>query len=232
MCIIKTEIWEPNPEKEGYVRYVGQRKAEDVFNELTEYLKREEIYPDEYFLLDRHFENGAVIPRVQDIICYAQWGGSEGVYLEVKFVVQDENDKSYKRINFATGKTLGETGEDFDRMQYIAGRIYKAFTNEGQNYRNIPVYLLEENWAIDGEVKNETSLFSDYNGAKQRMDQKIKAENEKGILKMWKENADYEEDASDGSFEAWIDGFYASDHFCLCIQKKFLQLPIEIKNVR
>lgn len=37
----------------------------------------------------------------------------------------------YMRVNFASGKTLGESSEDFDLMQYIAGRIYKAFTNEG-----------------------------------------------------------------------------------------------------
>lgn len=232
MSIIETEIWERHPEKRGCIRYVGQRKAEDVFNELTEYLKKEEIYPDEYFLLGRQFENGSVIPRVEDVICYAQWGGSEGVYLEVEFVIQKENDKSYKRVNFATGKTLGETGEDFDRMQYIAGCIYKAFTNEGQNYRNIPVYLLEENWAIDGEVKNETALFSDYNGAKLRMEQRIESENENGLLKTWKENSGYQEDSSENSFEAWIDGFYASDHFCIRIQKEFLQLPIEPKNVK
>ena len=232
MCIIKTEIWESHPDKKECLSYVGQRKAEDVFNELTEYLKKEEIYPDEYFLLNRHFENGAVIPHIEDVICYAQWGGSEGVYLEVEFVIQNENDKSYKRVNFATGKTLGETGEDFDRMQYIAGRIYKAFTNEGQNYRNIPVYLLEENWAMNGKFKNGTALFSDYNGAKRQMEQRIKSEHEDGILKIFEANGIYQEDTTDNSFEAWIDGFYASDHFCLCIQKQFLQLPIETKNVK
>jgi hypothetical protein len=61
-------------------------------------------------------------------MCYAQWGGSEGVYLEVDFLAWDENEHLYKQINFATGKTLGETNEDFDRMQYIAGCIYRAFT--------------------------------------------------------------------------------------------------------
>ncbi len=231
MSIIETEIWESHPERKGCVCYVGQRKAEDVFNDLTEYLKKEKIYPDEYFLLNRHFEGGAVIPRVEDVICYAQWGGSEGIYLEVEFVIRNESGDSSVRVNFATGKTLGETGEDFDRMQYIAGCIYKAFTNEGQNYRNIPVYLLEESWAIDGKVINETDLFADYNAAKLRMEQRIKAENESGLLKTWKANAKYQEDCLGDSFEAWIDGFYTSDHFCLCIQKKFLHLPIEKKCV-
>lgn len=232
MSIIETEIWEPHPEKKGCLRYVGQRKVGDVFKELTEYLTKEGIYPDEYFLLNHSIENDALLPHVEDVISYAQWGGSEGVYLEVEFVVRQAKTNSYERINFATGKTLGETGEDFDKMQYIAGRIYKAFTNEGQNYRNIPVYILEENWAIDGDVKNQTDLFADYDKAMRQMEQRIKAENENGVLKTWKTNNDYKEDASGDSFEAWIDGFYASDHFCLCIKKKFLQLPMKTKDVK
>lgn len=63
--------------------------------------------------------------------------------------------------------------------------------------------------------------FADYNAAKLRMEQRIKAENESGLLKTWKANAKYQEDCLGDSFEAWIDGFYTSDHFCLCIQKKF-----------
>lgn len=140
-------------------------------------------------------------------------------------MIRNESGDSSVRVNFATGKTLGETGEDFDRMQYIAGCIYKAFTNEGQNYRNIPVYLLEESWAIDGKVINETDLFADYNAAKLRMEQRIKAENESGLLKTWKANAKYQEDCLGDSFEAWIDGFYTKrftfvfifrKSFCIC----------------
>ena len=130
MGIIETEIWEPHPEKKGCLRYVGQRKAEEVFNELSQYLKEENIYPDEYFLLNHRFHSGVLIPHVEDFICYAQWGGSEGIYLEVEFVVEKSDGRSCERINFATGKTLGESGEDYDRMQYIAGRIYRAFTDD------------------------------------------------------------------------------------------------------
>ncbi len=110
--------------------HVGQRKIGDIFDELCKYLKKENIYPDEYFLLNSELKRDALIPKIQDVICYAQWGGSEGVYLEVKLVVE-KNNRQYIMIEFATGKTLGETSADYDRMQYIAGRIYKAFTSEG-----------------------------------------------------------------------------------------------------
>ena len=50
MSVIETQIWEAVPDKKGYVRYVGQRKLVEVFNELEAYLKKEDIYPEEYFL--------------------------------------------------------------------------------------------------------------------------------------------------------------------------------------
>ena len=43
MSVIETQIWEEIPEKKGYVRYVGQRKLVEVFNELEAYLKKEGI---------------------------------------------------------------------------------------------------------------------------------------------------------------------------------------------
>ena len=133
MSRIETEIWEPVPDKPGCVQYVGQRKASEVFEDLECFLREENLYPDEYFLLNFDFkrDGNQKIPRIADVICYAQWGGNEGVYLEVEFLAKHPNRDDFSRVNFASGKTLGESSEDFDRMQYIAGRIYKAFTSEG-----------------------------------------------------------------------------------------------------
>lgn len=133
MSRIETEIWEPVPDKPGCMQYVGQRKVCEVFQDLENFLREENIYPDEYFSLNWDFERNpdAKMPHVEDIICYAQWGGSEGVYLEVEFAVKHPIENRYTRVIFASGKTLGESSKDFDRMQYIAGRIYKAFTHEG-----------------------------------------------------------------------------------------------------
>ena len=130
MSRIETEIWESNPNKPGYVRYVGQRMISKVFDELTDFLAEHKLTPDEYFLLNHDLDKDSKLPKVLDVRCYAQWGGSEGIYLEVDFLVQNE-DNTRRWTSFATGKTLGETSKDFNRMQYIAGRIYKAFTTEG-----------------------------------------------------------------------------------------------------
>ena len=47
------------------------------------------------------------------------------------FIVENTTYNIYEPVNFAVGKSLKETTEAFDRMQYIAGRIYRAFMGDG-----------------------------------------------------------------------------------------------------
>ncbi len=137
MDIIETKIYEPMPGNPKLLKEVGARKAVDVFNELEERLRQLGLYPEEYFLLDSEFEDEkALFPDMVDMCCYAQWGGSEGIYLEV-FIVTVVDGK-WVRKNFATGKSLAEDTDSFDRMQYIAGVIYKLFYGE----RMIPMRYL------------------------------------------------------------------------------------------
>ncbi len=130
---IETDVWETVPEKDGAVRYVGQRKTTEVFKDLEIYLKESNIYPYDYFLLSSEFENRfKAFPKLVDMVCYAQWGCNEGIYLEVEVIIDNEETGKRENVHFATGKTLEETGDAYDRMQYIAGSIYKAFMGEHQ----------------------------------------------------------------------------------------------------
>lgn len=128
---IETVVWEPIPNKPCYVTKKGPRKVQEVFTELEAALKAVGLYPDEYFLLDREFaDENMDCPEFCDVICYAQWGGNEGIYLEMDVVFLNERNNTYERKNFATGKTLADDGRSYDRMQYIAGYIYKLFMGE------------------------------------------------------------------------------------------------------
>ena len=129
METIDMKIYEPVPGKKGLVREIGFRKAKDVFHELEERLRQLGLYPDEYFVLNSPYDDkGALFPEIVTMNCYANWGGSEGIYLEVDLIAVE--DGKLVRRNFATGKSLAEDGESFDRMQYTAGVIYKLFYGE------------------------------------------------------------------------------------------------------
>lgn len=55
MSIVETEIWEVVPSIKPRCRFVGMRKAGKVFQELRTFLHKENIYPDDYFLMNSSF---------------------------------------------------------------------------------------------------------------------------------------------------------------------------------
>lgn len=124
METIDFEVWKPTPEDPRRVRYVGQRIAQEVFEELKYRLERLGCLPDEYFSLDSEWENGREIPKGADLFCTTDYGGSEGVYLDA-YLKWHEDGKPVTK-SFITGKTLGENGADLDRMFLTASAITKA----------------------------------------------------------------------------------------------------------
>ena len=80
---IELEQWEPFPGDPRRMQYAGQRVAQEVFEKLKHRLESMGYLPDEYFLMDREWENGREIPKDADIFCTTDYGGNEGVYLDV-----------------------------------------------------------------------------------------------------------------------------------------------------
>ena len=125
MDMIELERWKPSKTDPHKLEYAGQRPAQEVFRELKHRLESQGYLPDEYFLMDYNWENGRKIPKDADIFCCTDYGGSEGVYLDV-YLKWHENGKPVTK-SFITGKTLGESGSDLDRMFLISSAITKAF---------------------------------------------------------------------------------------------------------
>ena len=125
---IEFERWEPDAENPRRLTYAGQRTAEDVFHELEAQLDSIGYLPDEYLLLDNRWQNGREMPRDAGFFCRTDYGGSEGIYLDV-YLEWQEGDKPKKEC-FITGKTLGESGADLDRMFLISAAITKAFRGD------------------------------------------------------------------------------------------------------
>lgn len=125
METIEFEVWERTSEDPRKVRYVGQRIAQEVFEELKHRLESLGYLPDEYFSMGTEWENGREIPKGADLFCTTDYGGSEGVYLDVYLKWHGDDGKPITK-SFITGKTLGENGADLDRMFLTASAITKA----------------------------------------------------------------------------------------------------------
>ena len=125
---IEFERWEPDAENPRRLTYAGQRTAEDVFHELEAWLDSVGYLPDEYLLLDRRWQNGREMPRDAGFFCRTDYGGSEGIYLDM--FLEWYEDSQHKTEHFMTGKTLGEGGADMDRMSLISSAITKAIRGD------------------------------------------------------------------------------------------------------
>ena len=125
---IEFERWELDAENPCKLKYAGQRKAEDVFHELEARLDSIGYLPDEYLLLDNRWQNGREMPRDAGFFCRTDYGGSEGIYLDM--FLEWYEDSQHKTEHFMTGKTLGEGGADMDRMSLISSAITKAIRGD------------------------------------------------------------------------------------------------------
>ena len=125
---IEFERWEPDAENPRRLTYAGQRTAEDVFHELEAQLDSVGYLPDEYFTMDWRWDHGRQIPKGADFFCKTDYGGSEGIYLDM--FLEWYEDSQRRTEHFMTGKTLGESGADMDRMSLISSAITKAFRGD------------------------------------------------------------------------------------------------------
>ena len=125
------------------------RSGQEVYEELKHRLEGMGYLPDEYFLLDDVWEDGKVIPRDADLFCTTDYGASEGIYLDVRLIWYGEDGKPVIKT-FATGKTLGESSSDMDRMFLISSAITKAFHGEHGAYARFQ--RLEDGTEADGAV--------------------------------------------------------------------------------
>ena len=125
------------------------RTGQEVYEELKHRLEGMGYLPDEYFLLDDVWEDGKVIPRDADLFCTTDYGASEGIYLDVRLIWYGEDGKPVIKT-FATGKTLGESGSDMDRMFLISSAITKVFHGEHGAYARFQ--RLEDGTEADGAV--------------------------------------------------------------------------------
>ncbi len=132
---IETARWIPSPNQPSRLEYDGQRTAQEIFEELSYRLANTGYLPDDYFLLSSEWQDGKEFPKDADIFCTTDYGASEGIYTDVYLRIYDESNGTTKK--FATGKTLGETESNLDRMNLIASAITKAFHSDGVHARYI-----------------------------------------------------------------------------------------------
>lgn len=142
---IEVDRWS-KPDDQRRVQHIGMIKAQDAFDQLEQHLKDHGLLPDEYFLFSKQNFGGGVdeLPNYDQAICQVNFGGSEGVYLDIMLEVSDDKTRF---VQFATGKTLLEHAEAYRHMSKIVGECSLMLNGRGSG-------VLEQ-W----EDQNNTGLF-------------------------------------------------------------------------
>ena len=184
MSRVKTEIWVPSKEDKSKGHYLP-RQSKDVFQDLVKELKSADLYPDEYILMEEEFKRGAyqTFPELCDLYCYTRWGGSEGIYTNIDVQIYDKEEGRYKNLNFISAKSLGETEEAFDRMQYIAGYIYRLLMGDGSVRARYIVFQNEPEKNHRTLLSRTAKEFTDYMKEKLYGGEEVQAYSESLALK-------------------------------------------------
>lgn len=116
------------------VKHIGMLKLGEVFEMLKEHLISMNMLPDEYFLMNRdEWNEDWELPDYDYAVCVPNFGGSEGIYLDISLVYRDEQECRC-RLDFATGKTLEEGADAFLKMARIAAECSMMLNGRGSRY--------------------------------------------------------------------------------------------------
>ena len=153
MAKIKTfelDRWS-EPDEKRRVRHIGMADAKETFDRLQTHLELKGLLPDEYFLFSD--ELTGELPEFDQALCIPNFGASEGIYLDISRACRDKDGKRCFQ-NFATGKTLGETADDYYRMFRIAAECSLMLNGRGNTYehKKVDIVLTEQEAEAVGTV--------------------------------------------------------------------------------
>ena len=115
---VDIETWIPNPDKPNYLILDRRRTIGEVFEDLKQALKEQEVYDDlDYFSISGK-DADEVFPDFNWISVFIVRGGSEGFYYHVEAIKGDNRRLLY------LGKTLWEK---FDKAIPIQNVLVKLF---------------------------------------------------------------------------------------------------------
>ena len=124
-------------------------------------------------------------------------------------------------------KTLDDIGLD---LVIMAPSMVKPLDDLKTCRRHPMVYILLEDWAVNGEHGNSSEVYSDFDDAKRMLIQKLAEEQESGCIPDWVDKDKFVEDSTPDSYEAYLDGAYMENHYALsivaqklCVSERFIR---------
>ena len=109
------EIWEPDPEKPGYLKFKATRTLKELFDYCKEALTPSGILDQlEYFdLMWRKKADDPLPRRIKWLVVFVVKGGSEGHYIHIEAILENNDPhRAQDRELLILGKSLSNKYDD------------------------------------------------------------------------------------------------------------------------
>ncbi len=116
-------------------------------------------------------------------------------------------------------KTLDDITLD---MVIMAPEMVRPLDDLSADRTEATIYVLKEDWAVDGNQGSNTTVYTDFEDAKRVMLQRLYAEAESGCVARWINSDDTVVESSESSYECYLDGEYCESHYAICIERQKL----------
>jgi hypothetical protein len=130
---IEVEVWEPNPEKPGYLKQVGTRTIEEVFEQVKARIPKDLMDHMDYFMYSSR-DGKNEMPCGRWISAYPVIGDNEGHYVHVDVIAiydPKTGQQTKEREHIYTAKTF----DGFDTAAEFATLISRMF-NDWKYYQD------------------------------------------------------------------------------------------------
>ena len=121
-------------------------------------------------------------------------------------------------------KTLDDIVLD---MVILAPEMIRPLDDLHTVSKKIPIYIVMEDWAVDGEHGNSCELFTDYDDARRIMLDKLREELDNGAIPQWSASGAYVEDSSKDSYKGYIEGDYLDNHYEISLLPQSLMMSTQ-----
>ena len=121
-------------------------------------------------------------------------------------------------------KTLDDIVLD---MAIMAPEMIRPLDDLHTVSKKIPIYIVMEDWAVDGEHGNSCELFTDYDDARRIMLDKLREELDNGAIPQWSASGAYVEDSSKDSYKGYIEVEYLDNHYEISLLPQSLMMSTQ-----
>lgn len=107
----------------------------------------------------------------------------------------------------------------------LAPEKVKPLDDLDQDRNKMDVWVLVEDWAIEGDYGSSCRLFAELEDARRMMTMLLRFEKKRGTISQWMDRKDFAIDAGKNSYSGYLDGEYIDNHYSLSLEKQSLILP-------